>query len=103
VTAIRIMSTDELLAHCGTKELQDRMAFWQHLRHAGFHQRYLNGLLAAGVPAGKAAEIADVARLQIQRAEEGIAAAIYAIKELATEVDDARRRATHAANNGFRV
>ena len=99
-------TTQQLIARTGDdlKSIQGAEEFWRHMVDVKFASRYRDALIAAGVPSGKAAEIADMVRQYTERIAGGLETATYLLRELAAEVDEARRLAGAQANEGgFRV
>lgn len=98
-TALLISRTVEDLT-----KIQAPSEFWERLHQTRFADRYYEALLAAGMPEGKADETAAMVRQYIARISAGLEQATYLLKELASEVDEARRRAGVQLNEGgFRV
>lgn len=102
----RPRSTDTLIDHTtlDLKAIQQPAEFWEWMHNSKFWEGYHRGLLAAGVPAGKADEIASMVRQYIERITSGLQTATYLLRELASEVDEARRQAgVQLGDGGFRI
>jgi hypothetical protein len=84
--------------------IQNPAETWAQMRDMKFSESYHRGLLNAGVPASKADEIASMVRQYISRISAGLETATYMLKELASEVDEARRLSgARLSDDGFRV